>query len=68
MAIYPLFKISPYDTLFLLPQFNLFLIQGIAGELLAVLTHPNHRDKVVPYTDTSSSLWKYNHRLMGKSP
>jgi hypothetical protein len=32
------------------------------------LTHYHHRDKVLPYTDTSSSLWKYNHRLMGKSP
>jgi len=36
MAIYPLFKISPYDTLFLLPQFNLFLIQGIAGSVPAI--------------------------------
>jgi hypothetical protein len=26
-----LFMISPNDTLFLLPPFNLFLIQGIAG-------------------------------------
>ncbi len=34
MAIFPIFKIFPYDTLFLLLPFNLCLIQGIAGELL----------------------------------
>ena len=33
MAIFPIFKISPYHTLFFLLQFNPFLIQGIAVPL-----------------------------------
>jgi len=38
MAICPIFKIFPYDTLFLLLPFYPFLIQGIAGVIVFSLT------------------------------